>query len=119
MTVKSYTEWSAYSDAALLEQIGQFVQHSRLGQNKTQSEVSKSAGISRSTLSLLERGEKVTLLSLIQVLRTLDLLHVMDVFLVRPQISPITYAEMQKKRRQRARKTNDLELREPDQDLEW
>ncbi len=98
----SYTEWSAMSDAALIETIGHFVQHHRLQQNRSQSDVAAAAGISRSTLSLLERGEKINLGSLIQVLRVLDLLYIMDNFKVNTEISPIEYAQLQKNRRLRA-----------------
>jgi len=103
------------SDKALIETIGTFIQHHRLNQNKSQNEVAKAADISRSTLSLLERGEKVSLSSLMQVLRVLDLLYVMDVFKVSDEISPIAYAKLQKNRRQRARNktTNSNE------DSEW
>lgn len=38
-----------------------------------------------------------------QVLRVLDLLHIMDVFKVKNEISPIEYAKLQKNKRQRAR----------------
>ena len=69
MNDKSYTNWDSMSDNALSEQIGHFIKHYRLQQNKTQEEVATKAGMSRSTLSLLERGETVTLASLIQVLR--------------------------------------------------
>jgi len=91
------------SDGALIETIGIFIQHHRLNQNKSQSDVAKAADISRSTLSLLERGEKVSLNSLMQVLRVLDLLHVMNVFQITNEISPIEYAKLQKNKRQRAR----------------
>lgn len=103
----SYTDWSSMSDKALMETIGQFVQHHRLNQNKSQSDVAIAAGISRSTLSILERGEKIALSSLLQVLRVLDLLHVMDAFKVADEISPIEYAKLQKNKRQRARNTNE------------
>lgn len=103
MNDNSYTEWVSMSDKALMETIGNFVQHHRLDQNRSQSDVAAAAGISRSTLSLLERGEKVSLNSLIQVLRILDLLYIMDVFRVKTEISPIEYAKLQKKRRERAR----------------
>jgi DNA-binding Xre family transcriptional regulator len=52
--------------------------------------LSHEAGISRSTLSLLERGETVTLATLLQVLRVLDQLQMMDAFVVEPRISPNT-----------------------------
>ena len=99
------------SDLALAEQIGDFVKHHRLEQNKTQDMLARTAGISRSTLSLLERGEPVTLATLIQVLRVLYQLQVMDLFAVQKSISPLAMAKMEQEQRKRARskKTNDLE----------
>jgi len=64
--------------------------------------LAKAAGISRSTLSLLERGEAVTLATLIQVLRVLDKLFILDVFTVEQDISPLMLARMEKKKRKRA-----------------
>lgn len=71
-------------------------------QNKTQDVLAKAAGISRSTLSLLERGETVTLATLIQVLRVLDKLYVLDVFSIQHDISPLMLAKMEKEKRKRA-----------------
>jgi transcriptional regulator with XRE-family HTH domain len=102
MNDKSYVEWEAMSDKSLMETIGIFIQSHRLNQNKSQYQVATNAGISRSTLSLLERGEKVRIDSLIQVLRVLDLLYIMDVFNVQDQISPIEYAKLKKKQRKQA-----------------
>ena len=109
MNDNSYNDWVSMSDKALGETIGNFIKHHRLNQNKTQNEVSVAAGVSRSTLSLLERGEKVTLSSLIQVLRVLELLYVMDIFKISNEISPIEYAKLQKNKRQRARNQNEVE----------
>ncbi|MCK9400495.1 MAG: helix-turn-helix domain-containing protein [Bacteroidales bacterium] len=103
MTELSYKNWIAMSDKALAEHIGAFVKHHRLEQNKTQDTLANAAGISRSTLSLLERGETVTLATLIQVLRVLDQLHVMEAFAVENTISPLALAKLQKEKRQRAR----------------
>jgi transcriptional regulator with XRE-family HTH domain len=102
----SYTDWLSMSDASLSQTIGKFVKHHRLNQNKTQGEVAETANISRSTLGLLEKGETVTIATLLQVLRVLDLLYVMDVFKVSDEISPIEYAKLQKSKRQRARSKN-------------
>jgi len=107
MNDKSYIDWVSMSDKALSETIGAFIKKHRLNQNKTQEEVSTAAGISRSTLSLLERGETVTLTTFLQVIRILDLLHIMDTFEVKDQISPIDYAKLQKNKRQRARNKNE------------
>ena len=102
MNDKSHIVWRAMSDKSLMETIGNFIKSHRLNQNKSQDQVAAAAGLSRSTLSLLERGEKVRIDSLIQVLRVLDLLYIMDVFKIQDQISPIEYAKLKKKQRKQA-----------------
>jgi transcriptional regulator with XRE-family HTH domain len=97
------TNWTSMSDQALAAHIGAFVRHHRMEQNRTQNALAHAAGISRSTLSLLERGQTVTLATLIQVLRVLDQLQVMDAFVVEQRVSPLALAKMQKEKRQRAR----------------
>lgn len=91
------------SDGALAKQVGEFIKHHRLEQNKTQDMVSAAAGISRSTLSLLERGETVTLSTLIQVLRVLNQLQVMEAFEIKQSISPLALAKAEKGKRKRAK----------------
>jgi transcriptional regulator with XRE-family HTH domain len=117
MTGMSFTEFTSMSDQALSQLIGRFVRFHRMEQNKTQDELAKEAGISRSTLSLLERGETVTVTTLIQVLRVLDQLAVLHVFEVRETISPLALAKQQKEKRQRARKKP--EKKEPEKDTNW
>jgi transcriptional regulator with XRE-family HTH domain len=107
MTDISYINWDTMSDQALIEQIGLFVKHHRLEQNKTQDVLSTEAGISRSTLGLLEHGETVTLATLIQVLRVLDQLHMMEVFTTQDTISPLALAKMENEKRQRASSKRD------------
>lgn len=99
----SYMNWYSMSDKALSETIGAFIKQHRLEQNRTQNEVAQNAGISRSTLSLLEKGETVTVPTLIQVLRVLELLHIMDSFKIHEQISPLRLAKLEKEKRLRAR----------------
>jgi transcriptional regulator with XRE-family HTH domain len=103
MTDKSFKEWASMSDKALTKHIGAFVRHHRMEQNKTQGELAAAAGISRSTLSLLERGETVTVTMLIQVLRVLDQLQVFSAFEVRDTFSPLALTKLLKEKRQRAR----------------
>lgn len=100
----SSNNWYAMTDKGLCKTIGYFIKRERVNQNKSQSEVAKSAGISRSTLSLLERGQNVSISNFIQILRTLELLYIMDVFKVSDEISPIAYAKMKMKTRKRSRK---------------
>lgn len=106
MTDISNKNWLSMSDDALAKQLGTFIKHHRLAQNKTQDSVADAAGISRSTLSLLERGETVTLATLIQVLRVLDQLQVMEAFEIQQTISPLALAKAEKGLRKRARNTN-------------
>ena len=110
MNDKIYIKWEAMSDKSLMETIGSFIHTHRLNQNKTQDRVATDAGISRSTLSLLERGEITRIDSLIQVLRVLNLLYIMDIFKTQEQISPIEYAKIKRKHRKQAspRKSNDI-----------
>ena len=97
----SRNDWNAMSDDRILRQIGEFVKHHRMEQNKTQTMLAEEAGISRSTLSLLERGDAVTLATLIRVLRVLDQLHIMDMFVVTRQQSPLALAQAERGKRQR------------------
>ena len=94
--------WRAMGDDYIARQIGEFVKHHRMEQFKTQMVLAKNAGISRSTLSLLERGDVVTVATLIQVLRVLDQLQVFNGFTVTYQQSPLLLAKAEKKKRQRA-----------------
>ncbi|SKB41459.1 helix-turn-helix domain-containing protein [Daejeonella lutea] len=103
MNELSFNEWTSMSDQAIAAQIGKFARHHRMEQNRTQNELATAAGISRSTLSLLERGETVTVTTLIQVLRVLDQLPVLMAFEVKETISPLALAKLQKEKRQRAR----------------
>jgi len=106
----SFTNWNTMSDKALSQHIGAFIKHHRMVSNITQDALAKDAGISRSTLSLLERGETVTLATLIQVLRVLDQLNVMEVFTVKQTISPLALAKIEKRKRKRASGiTNEVE----------
>jgi transcriptional regulator with XRE-family HTH domain len=103
MTDISYKNWRSMSDKELTEHVGRFVKEKRLEQNKTQQALAHAAGISRSTLSLLEKGDTATLQTLIQVLRTLDQLYVLDVFSVQTLMSPMLLAKMELKKQKRAR----------------
>ena len=94
-------DWNVVSDDGILGQIGEFIRYHRMQQNKTQDMLAKDAGISRSTLSLLERGETVTVATLIQALRVLDKLQALEGFIVIRQQSPLLLAKAEKKKRQR------------------
>ena len=101
MIDNSVNNWYSKSDKAISVEIGAFLKHNRLQQNKSQDSLARDAGISRSTLSLLERGEVVTFATFLQVLRVLDLLYVLDAFTIQETISPIALAKIEKNKKKR------------------
>ena len=102
---KPNINWSALSDTALVSIMGAFIKHNRLEQNKTQAQLAEEAGINRATLSLFENGESSNLLTFIQLLRALKLLHFLQEFQVTKQYSPIQLAKLEKSQRLRARRS--------------
>ena len=102
MTDLSDNYWMAASDPALMQNIGSFIRHQRLQQNKTQQQLANEAGIARSTLSLFEQGENTGMIVFIQVLRALKLLYLLEGFRVQQQVSPIQLARLEKSKRIRA-----------------
>ena len=117
MMENANNNWVSMTDSALIGVIGSYIKHRRLEQEKTQEQTAHDAGVNRSTLVQIENGESITLSSLIQILRALDLLHLMDSFTIEDKISPIQYAKLQEKRRQRA--SSKQSVIEPDKDLGW
>jgi transcriptional regulator with XRE-family HTH domain len=102
-SIARYKNWNAVSDTALAAFIGQFIRSKRMEQNITQAQLAKDAGISRSTLVLLEKGETASLNTLLQVLRILNQLHVLSAFEITPVVSPLLLAKEEMKKRQRVR----------------
>ena len=103
MTDLSYNNEHIYSDKKLLLQIGDFIKHQRMQKGMTQNTLAQSAGISRSTLSILEHGGAVSVATLLQVLRILDQLSIMDFFTVHQTISPLALAKLEQQKRQRVK----------------
>lgn len=101
------TDWVSMSDKTIISTIGDYVKQQRLLQNKTQVKIAETAGVNRWTVSQLEKGEAVSLISLLQILRALDLLHVLDNFKIETQLSPLELAKLDKQKRQRARGKKD------------
>ncbi len=98
--------WISMNDKSIIKFIGNYIKQQRLAQNKTQKSVAEHAGVNRWTISQIENGDAISLTSLIQILRALDLLNIFDAFKIETQISPIQLAKLEKQKRQRARNTN-------------
>ncbi|HLW06794.1 MAG TPA: helix-turn-helix domain-containing protein [Marinilabiliaceae bacterium] len=111
-------EWVQMTDVAIVAQIGQYIKQTRIKQHKTQAQLAEAAGLNRWTISQIENGESVTLTSLIQLLRALDTLHVLDKFIIQDELSPLAYAKL-KKQQQKERVRNKSTKKEDKKDLGW
>lgn len=95
-------DYVGMSDRAILREIGRRVRRRRLDKNLTQQALADRAGLSRKTVSDLEREAVVGLLTLIQVLRALGELDELEVFLPDQGPSPLQLAKLKGRVRQRA-----------------
>lgn len=100
-------ELYALTDNTIIEKIGENIKRLRLEHNITQKELAGSAGIAISSVAALERGENISLKTLIPLLRVLNSLHLLSDLLKEPEISPIAYAKLldSQKTRKRASAT--------------
>lgn len=109
--------FASLSDTAIVTQIGDFVKNTRIQQNKTQAQLALASGLNRYTIGKIENGESITLSSLIQILRSLQQLHLLENFQFKEQISPLEYAKLKKKQqKERVRSKNSSKQKE---DLGW
>ena len=103
-------ELYALTDNMILEKIGENIKRMRLEHNISQKELAGSAGVAISSIAALERGENVSLKTLIPLLRALNSLHMLSDFLKEPEVSPIEYAKQldSQKTRKRASVTKNI-----------
>jgi transcriptional regulator with XRE-family HTH domain len=101
----AFSDIYTLSDAAIVAEMGAFVKHHRLALNKTQSQLAEEAGVSRSTIVDFENGMRANIITLVQLLRALRQMHVLNEFKVKIQPSPIQLAEMDLSKRKRASKS--------------
>lgn len=97
------SNWYSMSDPAIVTELGAYLRQIRLQQNLTQEQLAVKAGLSRSAISEMENGKTATsLVTIIQVLRALQLLHLLDSWKIAGQISPLLMAKITGNRRLRA-----------------
>ncbi|MEZ5013663.1 MAG: helix-turn-helix transcriptional regulator [Chitinophagales bacterium] len=96
----------AMSDSAILGMLGECIHKVRLSRNITQQELSKKAGITRTTLIRIEKGVGGTLITLIQILRQLEQLQLLQSFENFQQVSPLMLAKIEENLRKRASRKN-------------
>ena len=105
----SNINWKGLKDAKVVEQLGKELRRMRLERNLSQAVVAERAGLDRTTVVKLEAGRAATLLTVVQVLRAMDRLDLLDAFHQEPQPTPYQLVEAQeqylKKQRKRASRT--------------
>lgn len=93
----------ALTDNMILSKLGETMKRLRLERNVSQKELAQSAGVSISSVAAMERGESVSLKTLIPLLRALNSLDMLSDFFKEQEISPITYAKQLDGQRSRKR----------------
>ncbi|MEM1084198.1 MAG: helix-turn-helix transcriptional regulator [Verrucomicrobiota bacterium] len=86
------------------KELGKRLKRRRLELNLSQTELAERSGLSRRTITGIERGEGSTLSTLLAVLRALYSLEVLDHFLPDTGISPIALLKLKEEPRKHAYK---------------
>jgi transcriptional regulator with XRE-family HTH domain len=89
-------------DTAVLSELGHRLGQARLGRNLAQADVAQNAGVSRLTVQRIESGQSITLISLIRILRALDLADGLDRLVPEPGPSPMARLDAAAPPRKRA-----------------
>ena len=95
-------EQSGAGDEALQEELGSRLRDLRLNRNESQQELARRAGVGKATLQRLEEGRSGTIVTLLRVLRALDLDN-LDALVPAVERSPLAEARGEHQARVRAR----------------
>jgi len=93
---------SMLTDSAVLTELGSRLSRRRLDRNMSQLQLADEAGVGRSALQSIERGEPVAVTSFIRVLRALGLADALNRLVPEPTASPMELLRLQGRQRQRA-----------------
>ena len=97
-----YNAYYSMSDSAIVNKICNNIKQMRLSENISQQELANRSGLNRVTISRMESGRAVSLLTLVQTLRALDKLDIVNAFDTEPEISPLKLFDIQEKYRKKA-----------------
>jgi len=95
-------DWHPMTTKGIEIEIGLRIKNARLKKNMTQLALAKKTGLSRVSISKIERGNGVSLSSLIEILRMLDLLQNLEQLFPPSELSPLEILKIQRKKRKRA-----------------
>jgi transcriptional regulator with XRE-family HTH domain len=90
------------TDDAVLEELGRRLERRRLDLQLTQAKLAKQAGVSKRTVERMEAGAAAQTLSLIRILRVLELLQGLDRLIPEAGPRPMDLLKLKGKERKRA-----------------
>jgi len=93
------------SDEAVLAEFGERISRHRIKLDLTQAALARQAGVAKRTLERIEAGASAQLVSLIRVLRVLDLLQNLEQVLPEARPGPMDLLRRKGRVRQRASKS--------------
>lgn len=91
------------TDAGVVEEVGRRLAVHRAVRNLTQDDLAEAAGVARSTVQRLERGDSIQLTSFVKLLRVLDRWEALEAVLPPEVRSPLAELERERGQRQRVR----------------
>lgn len=92
------------TDSAILQSLGERLARHRIEASLTQAELAERAGIGKRTLERVEAGQGAELVTLIKLLRALDIIDGLERLVPELPPSPIAQLELRGKQRQRVTK---------------
>jgi transcriptional regulator with XRE-family HTH domain len=95
-------DWYAMSDKAIVREMGKRLRQLRLHKNISQKSLALKTGIHRVTISKIETGQQLSLITLVQILRGLEELERFEAIIPPEGPSPLQLAKLQGKQRKRA-----------------
>lgn len=95
--------WTELSNPVILQRLGGRIRDYRIRMEMTQAELAEQSGVSMGTIVRIERGDAVSVLLFISILRTLGVLENIEMLLPELGISPMLLRKMQGRKVQRIR----------------
>lgn len=105
------------TDDAVLEEFGRRLGRRRLDLQLTQAKLAEQAGVSKRTVERMEAGAGAQTLSLIRILRVLDLLKGLDLLI--PETGPRPMDLLKLKGKERKRASSSRAADQPDEVWSW
>lgn len=110
-------KYTPFSDNAVLTEFGKRIAGARLNNNWTQAELANKAGVSKSTVEHIEKGQSTQLLNMVKILRALGFLN--QFIGIVPELGPspmellMQSKNLEKNKRKRASKPRDARNTQP------